>query len=383
MLHMKSVFIGHFSPAANFGEPAVSVAGNQVQRQIVRELENQTDVEAVSYAMTPVPAWPLGAIIVRSQRENSVEFIGYLNFPMLKHLIFSFRLLVRLIGVKPELCLQYNSYFFENLALLLFRLLKPSCYLAIIIQDVHAERETFNFSRRDLRALSERLSLLLARSFDLVVAISSSIITDFRLDPRRSFVFQGGITDCASKLILEHQDQIGEIGVFAGALEPHNGIDLLVDKWLSSEMVQTLHVFGRGSLQSYVQQASNRSKKIIFHGLQPENVIIQWQLKARWNFCLRYSKGINQKYFFPSKFFNIVCAPGITVVNDFNGLPEALRNYTCVLADDLSCLKERLLDSKLSWNLDLLNKRREIVMADHSWHSCVQKIISLYHSANK
>jgi glycosyltransferase involved in cell wall biosynthesis len=374
---MKTVFIGHFSPTTNFGNPAASAAGDQVQRQIIKELQDHTCGDTIIYSMSPIPAWPRGELITRSQHENAVEYIGYLNAPVLKHLVFSVRLMMRLFRSRPALCIQYNSYFFENLILLLFRLFRPACFLATIIQDIHIEKGIFQISRRGLRSLSERLSLGLSRSFDLIVPISSSIITDFKFDPSRCFVFQGGITAFAAQLMYARQGPLADIGVFAGALEPYNGIDRLINQWLTCGIEHTLHVFGRGSLKNHVEQAAKCSDKIVFHGLQPEEIILQWQLKARWNFCLRYSEGLNQEYFFPSKLFNVVCAPGAVIGNDFYALPSSLREHMGIVSDDLSDLPSVLTHAAKISSLARLEERREIVKSKHNWRSCIDQIVKI------
>lgn len=374
---MKTVFIGHFSPTRNFGNLAASAAGNQVQRQIIKELQDQTFRNTISYSMSPIPAWPRGELIIRNQYENGVEYIGYLNVPVLKHLVFSIRLLLRLIRSKPELCVQYNSYFFENLILVLFRLLRPACFLVNIIQDIHVEKGVFLISRRGLRSLSERLSLCISRFFDLIVPISSSIIIDFKFNPSRCFVFQGGITVFAEQFMHARLESFSDIGVFAGALEPYNGIDRLINQWLKCGIEHTLHIFGKGSLENQVKQAANCSDKVFFHGQQPEEIILQWQLKARWNFCLRYSEGINQEYFFPSKLFNIVCAPGAVIGNNFHGLPSSLREHIGIVSDDLSDLPDVLNHVAEISSLARLEQRRKIAKSEHNWQSCIDQIIRI------
>lgn len=373
---MKTAFVGHFAPLSQALEQASSVAGNQVQRQIFQEFSQQCGVErAVCYVMTPQSFWPHGPFIARSLTEGAMEFIGYLNLPVLKHLIFALRLLVRLLVARPQFCLQYNSYLFENLALLLFRLCHRGSAIAIIIQDIHVLTGVPLLSKRGLRSLSERTSLRLAKRFDMIVPISSAIVTDFHFAPSKCFVFQGGITEFAVQIMRGPEQQLQEIGVFAGGLERHNGIDRLVDQWLASGIEQPLHVFGRGSLERHVEQAARQSDRIVFHGFQPEHVVLAWQLKARWNFCLRYSLGLNQTYFFPSKLFNILCAPGAVVVNDFHALPETVRDYLCVVSDDLSDLAEHLPAAASLSSPDCARVRREIVRSKHSWHSCIGQIV--------
>lgn len=372
---MKSVFIGHFSPADQAGGKASSAAGDQVQRQILTEMQGRPG-DTLCYAMQPLPAWPKGPLLAKSLREEGIEFIGYVNVHVIKHIVFSLRMLSRLLAVRPRLCVQYNAYLFENLALLLFRVLGPQAFLVILIQDIHAEITSSVLSRRGMRALSERFSIFLSRAFDLVVPISRAIIADFGFVPEKCILFQGGVTAFAEKLIAAEPGPLEDIGVFAGALEPHNGVDRLVDQWLACGTAHTLHVFGRGSLQDHVATAAAGSARIVFHGLQPEHVILQWQLRAKWNFCLRYSAGLNQEYFFPSKMFNVVCAPGTVIVNDFYALPDALRPYLDIVADDLSDLGGVLNSAAQTWSAERVERRREIVSSHHSWNACVRQIIS-------
>lgn len=374
---MKTIFVGHFSSFCQSLKGASSTAGNQVQRQIMKELSLKCGAEnVISYSMMPLPSWPRGPIISRSLIEESVKFLGYLNLPVLKHVVFAFRLFGRLMTKRPQLCLQYNSYFFENVSLLLYRLCRPDCVLSIFIQDIHVNPLARILSKPGLRSLSERSSICLARRFNMILPISEAIVNDFRMDHNKCEIFTGGLTDFALKLMQESERQtLVNIGVFAGALEPHNGIDRLIDQWIACGVQWPLHVFGRGSLSGYVRQASERSKKIIFHDFQPEHIILEWQSKARWNFCLRYSDGLNQTYFFPSKLFNIACAAGAVMVNDFHGLPGALRDHLCILADDLSDLPTQLAMSADLTRYENVGIRHEIIKEEYSWEKCIAKIV--------
>lgn len=372
---MKSAFIGHFSPKSKSSDLASSAAGNQVQMQIIKELNEQTEGKIICYAMKPEPVWPRGKLISKSFCEDSNEYIGYVNLPILKHLLFSIRLLTRLLCDNPKLCVQYNSYFFENIALLLFRLLSHKVFLVILIQDIHVEKSYFGFSLRYLRSISSKLSIRLSRYFNLILPISSTIIVDFKLDPKRCLVFQGGATEYAMELMRSQQAPSDDFGVFAGALEPYNGIDRLVNQWLRFGIENKLHVFGRGSLQSQIENTAKQSSRIVYHGLQSDETVFKWQLKARWNFCFRYSDGINQEYFFPSKLFNVMSAPGAVIVNNFHALPSNFREYIGVVADDLSDLPCVLMNSFEMQSMHRVEQRREIVRSAHSWKSCIKKII--------
>lgn len=374
---MKAVFIGHFAPLSRALEHASSAAGNQVQRQIADELARRCgSARAACFSMTPQPFWPRGPLLSSSETEGSIEFLGYLNLPVLKHLLFSLRLFGHLLATRPQLCLQYNSYLFENLTLLLYRLLRQGSGVAIIIQDIHVAPDAPMLSKAGLRSLSERASLFLSRFFDMIVPISREIVEDFGMNPNKCLVFQGGITEFGARLMNGPNDEaLADVGVFAGALEPYNGIDLLIERWQTDGIETVLHVFGRGSLAERVKQAAKGCGNIVYHGFQPEHLVLAWQRCARWNFCLRYSAGINQTYFFPSKLFNIVCAPGVVVVNDFQALPTSIKAHLCVVRDDLLDLAVRLRNSSVLSSPARVTARRQIVQAEHNWGSCVQQVL--------
>lgn len=378
---MKTFFIGHFSSRANSKNVASSSAGNQVQRQITEELSQNISGKIFSFSMEPASAWPKGKLVYKSSSEGEITFIGYLNLPIIKHVLFSIRVLYKAILIKPELCVQYNSYVFENIALIIFKILHSSTFLVIFIQDVNVCKCYFKSLKKCISSFSEKISISFVRYFDLIIPISHEIISDFNLPLKNCFVFQGGITKYAELFINQiYEKDLEEIAVFAGSLEAHNGVDRLVNSWISLDIKNILHIFGRGSLQDYIIEAANKSKFIIFHGHRSEEQILEWQQRSRWNICLRYSEGLNQKYFFPSKFFNLAYAPGAVIVNDFHALPLALRQYVQVVSDDLSDLQNALTCGIDLSSAKILSQRRVILKSNYNWNACIVEIVSRFDS---
>lgn len=376
---MRTAFIGHFDPEAQAASAATSAAGNQVQRKIFKELGllcGESDSSA--YVMWPQPAWPRGKISVRSRREAAIQFVGYANLPVLKHVIFAARLLAGLVRDRPCLCVHYNSYLYENVASLIYRFFFRRAKLVMILQDVNLDPAARPMSKRWLRGVSERFAIRIVRGFDLAVPISPAIVEDFGLRPDRCFVFQGGVTDVAISLdVAQDSLELCDIGVFAGALEPYNGVGVLVDRWLAEGIPKPLHVFGHGSLSEHVRTVAQQSNRIVYHGFQRESVVLAWQRTARWNFCLRYSIGLNQAYFFPSKLFNLMCMPGAVVVNDFVAIPASLRSQLCIVNEDLSDLMCRLNETALVADPERINRRRRMLAEGHSWRACIRQIVKV------
>lgn len=374
----KSVFIGHISDPSDCVNNANSIAGYQVQTKIVDAMLDLSGSELfIAYSMAPHACWPKGPLITRSMNKGVISYLGYINLPFVRHLIFSLRLLICLLSFSPRLCVQYNSYLAENAALLIYRVLTKQSRLAIIIQDVHVLQGFAASLQKLIRSIGESISLYLARHYDIVVPISESIIRDFNFSQERSFVFQGGVTDFALRLMSENSEELEKIAVFAGGLEPHNGVDRLIEKWILEEIPYVLHIFGRGSLEQRVSDAVKVCDRIVFHGFQSEDVIHYWQCKAYWNICFRYSAGLNQEYFFPSKFVNLLCAPGIVVSNNFHALPVVIKPYICIVDEGISGLLSALNESIVLLDEGIIYRRRMLVKSTFSWDSCLRQIYEL------
>lgn len=369
------LFVGHFKPSREKAQLGGSVAGTEVQNTIIEELAEQRPGNRLyALSMSPHPVWPKGPIYVSSTQESVTIFPGYINLPLIKHILFALTIIRFAIAHRPSLIVQYNSYFFENLAICLLTIITYAKSV-IFIQDVH-----YNERGRKIRHWYERIGIMIAKRFDLLVPISNAIISDFYLDEDKCFVFQGAATDIGNQLLRDEEVPLEQIAVYAGALSKHNGIDLLVEEWAKQKVPWKLHIFGRGDLESkIVSFCSERAiDNIVFHGFGEKETIYHWQRKARWNICLRYSEGIRQEYFFPSKFFNVCCANGAVVVNDFYGIPDNLREFLIVANSDLSELEASLSSVSRECSIDIARRRKHEIEMHFSWRNAVANIYDFF-----
>lgn len=304
-----------------------SAAGDLVQKQIFDSIE---DHEKFFIAISPAPVWPKGPFYIKGSKRQHGKFISYLNLPILREMIFAFFILLQLS--KCNAVIQYNSYFFTNLVIVLFK--KIFNYKAIIIlQDFRVGQL---FSKKDL--LADKVASKLLKYFDGYLPITSKFIQYLKLDPTKSIVFPGAITLHGINSLQDTQNiQLEDFAVYAGALEKHNGVKKLVDQWIAQEITMPLHIFGRGSLEGYIR--SLQSDNIVLHGFKSSEEVYTWQSKAKFNFCFRFSDGLDEEFFFPSKFFNLVCYRGGLIVNEFKNLPDDLKPFLFVVEDDMSNLE--------------------------------------------
>lgn len=363
----KLLYIGHFSSAGADINKAASAAGDLVQNQIITEsIAVLGKSNVFFYSMEPNPCWPRGTLIVKSKRNDRGFFPGYINLPYLKNIIFSLSVVNGFIKFKPKLVMQYNSYLFENLTLLSFKLFFKAKIISIV-QDV---RIGDSFS--NIATLNDQCSNYFLKYFTHVIPVTLALAEHLKLQPSKVTIFQGGVADfglecCATKFYTEN------FAVFAGAIENYNGIDKLLDEWINQRIGIDLHIFGKGSQIDRLKENFRKNKRIVFHGFSTQEEVMKWQIKAKFNVCLRYSEGLNSEFFFPSKFFNVAMCPGLVILNDFSGLPSFFKTTPSLCQNDLKNLKEiELIDD----NTILLNskKRREYILKHHSWKDLLKKV---------
>ena len=362
----KVLFIGRFSRMGAVNNKAASAAGDIVQRQIIADsirILGSANFEFL--CMEPKRCWPRGEFYVKGGQEENGGYISYVNLPVIRNIIFMFFIVVYCFLKKNKLIFQYNSYFFENIGILVVSFLRQ-CNNFIIIQDF---RSGSGFSKS--AQLFDKVSNSLVKYFDFALPITSRLAQDLKIDEARSEVFIGGMTQPGYDF-LNYTQTYDDSAVFAGALEAYNGLDKILVAWSELSTSTVLHVFGRGSLSLMAKEYADRYSNVVFHGFVDQEVVSEWQKKAKFNICLRYSSGIEEDYFFPSKFFNTSCGQGLLLVNNFKNIPCFFRSSQGMLKDDLSNLSFVVSLDEATINFE--TKRRREYMTDlNSWYAILSK----------
>lgn len=364
------LFVGHFSRDGAHVNQFASAAGDVVQRQIVTDTIQLVSGEKFRFlSMEPQKIWPGGVFYVKGRQDSLGKYISYINVPFLKNIIYAIAIFIECIRARPALVIQYNSYLFENFGVLLsvFVLRAKSC---LILQDIRVGSE-FSLAAQ----LYDKAANYLVTFFDFVMPISKKIADTLKLKEKQFYVFKGGITEQGYEL-LHCNIPVENYCVFAGALEAHNGIDRLISLWVTSRIDVDLHVFGRGSLASLVSEGSKRNPHIKFHGFLPHSEVSAWQKKAKFNFCLRYSDGLDEEFFFPSKFFNACCCPGLLIVNNFKNIPDFIVESRGLI-NEIEDIKQLLLLCDKDVGSEALSRRRA-VLHEGSWTAAIKLILEQF-----
>ena len=200
---MSKIFsIGHFSHESLSNFEANSPAGDQVQHEILKQFENFVGSDnTICYSMQTIPAWPNGPILVGSNRNKNIIFPSFFNLPVLKHIQFSISVFFALFRIKPNICVSYNSYLFENITMLMFRKLRPETALVSILQDVNCTKKISFKDFHKIKKILEITGIELAKKFNLLIPISDAIASDFNFDKDKFFVFRGGLSKFSKNMM--------------------------------------------------------------------------------------------------------------------------------------------------------------------------------------
>lgn len=355
-----NLFIGAFNNIKS-SDFSGSGAGAKVQYEIINALR-LIDSDFKALVMPELPSWPRSKLITNSDlMDEDIQFMSILNVSFLKRFVFYAQVLLFIIINKPRSIFSYNSSLISCVFSFLFKIF--GCKRILILQDVNTPKFNSLISCFNLKNIASYTYLkILPFCYDFFIPITKSCINSLNLPPSRSEVFVGAVP--LHRFNKLNPTISNNLAVFAGALEPYNGVDLLLDNWPIDSSYK-IHVFGTGSLSEYVSTISKTNPNIVYHGFKTPEFVDEYLLKSKINFCFRYSKGLEQKFFFPSKFFDLINLPGFLVCNRFDNIPCELNDYIIFSNEDLSDISQIV--KRCSTSIRDTNQLNDLVFKRYTW----------------
>lgn len=347
---------------------AASAAADMVQSEILCQLRRIFN-NLMVVSVKPVATFPkeglFGLKIVTSNKKLNISLP---NIIILRDLLrFIYILFVGLV-YKPKLFIIYNPGLLHFLCGLIFKLFYKTRFVQII-QDINISRIASLCCRTNYPLCTK-----LYKFADYSIIVNGAIATDFKITKKYD-VFPGGLTAQARSL-LKSNCVIENIAVFAGALERYNGIDQLIKFWINNNINICLHVFGKGTEFNQLSALCAGSAKVILHGFVEPEIVAKFQSHAKFNFCLRYSIGINRNYFFPSKMFEVLSCPGVPIVNDIVDFDPRLNDFVLKVDKDFSNLMEILNKDYSSRDFYLNRLERTKILLEYDWYYPITRLAS-------
>ncbi len=126
-----------------------------------------------------------------------------------------------------------------------------------------------------------------------------------------------------------------KIVMYAGTIHREYAIPEMVDAFLKGNYLDwELHIYGKGNYSDELSVIAQENKNIVYHGLIPNNEIVEAQLKACLIINPRPVKGEYVKYSFPSKTLEAMASGTPLLTTKLPGIPKDYYPYIYLFEDD-------------------------------------------------
>ena len=330
---MKIVYIGSFPP-----DFMVERSGGKIDslyrahNPLIRGLREHPDVVLNVITSPDVASWPRGPFFIRREynRAKEVTLVSSLNISFLKQ-VWTIASMVReankIIRQSKETVVVMIPYmvFRHVFTLRLLKFFHPKVvFQASVIPDVF-------FPDGWLAKMVNRWTERMASKFDAFVLYTEKMAEHLHVKKGKYEVIEG------FRELLDRKPNKGEnfIVVYAGSLNMNYGIGRLVDAMslIEDEDVQ-LHLYGAGSGEQYIKDASQKDNRIVFHGKVPNAVATDAIFSATVLINPRNANdGTFTEYSFPSKDIEYMATGLPTLLCQLPGMPKEYNGHFIDIGD--------------------------------------------------
>jgi glycosyltransferase involved in cell wall biosynthesis len=298
----------------------------------------------VALSFRPVAAFPRGrSLRVPSSSAEiepglNVQLLPFLNISPLKQLLIGVSAALRLVRwswssrARPRVMLTYNLTVPSGLLTWAAMRLTGAKAVAFVA-DINVPGQTVPNS------LYFHLDFLLHRwlipRFDGLIVVSDAVLKDFAPHSKALRV-EGGISEAlVTRQRTPRPDDGQFVLVATGSLDDANGIREIVDAFRSLNGDRfRLVVAGAGPLEQYVRKAAAQDPRIEYAGFVRFDQVVELYDRADALVCMRITRALNTKYFFPSKLMEYF-ASGTPVITTCPGhVAEEFSDVAYLLHDE-------------------------------------------------
>ncbi len=393
---MKLIYIGYaVSKDLESSSKAVSVAGNNMENELIKNFTEIQKQNFYSISIVPLPSYPRSSRVIYRKKDLNLEndaishSIGYINIPLIKQLTIMFSLLfsliTKIISIKRKnkkekiVVMTYNSASFLAIPVflvsMLFRITKVCLVVDIPITFQNKKSLYFKIAKN----VDNYVSLRLFKKYDAMVTLVEQTVKDFA--PGVPYKL---INYSVKKLVRNSTKSIyndtGKILItFTGALEPYYGIKEMVEAVKELPFEYRLNLYGRGSLENYIREEMDHNLKIHFHGLVSNEEAVLAQCNSAILLLIRTNQELN-KYGLPSKIIEylasgtpIISTPISSIPSDLNQFinyiddftPETIANMIKIITKNEDAYRKFLIKAQLG---------KQYVLDHYTWEKQANEI---------
>ena len=388
-------FVGSVVPdESNYHTEAFSRAGVMFQINLLNELKSSGLINLEIYSYELIPVYPKSKKIYIIEKKNTsitknldVTLVSFINLMIFKQLHIGINILIQIvkwgkrnIHKNKKIIYAYNLTVPPGIFLLIGSKLAKAT-LAVSINDIvlpenHGVKSFF-------RKIDLWLHRIMIPKINKIIVVNKSIALDF--GKKNDFlVMEGGVNSLEIKrwqgLTRSNKGKNKFKVVFAGSIEPINGIDCILGAFylLKNDNIE-LYIAGRGSWTNKVITATRNYKHIKYTGFLNFEEVNKLYSNADLLLNIRMTeKKYKSKYFFPSKLIEYLVTGIPTITTEFDGLEDDYKSICFVLKDEnprsLAELISQIKNMDISERKKIGDAARSFIKTNKTWHHQAERV---------
>lgn len=333
---MNILFIGQVVPESEIKKcSAYSVAGDIMQKNIIKGLAAKEKVEVTVVSVLPIAAFPKDKCLITGKKSKyagvEINNCSFINIPGIKQ--FSqmwalYRCVLSMVELhKYDLIICYNMYpQFGKVALRLEK--KLNIPLVAILADLPVENpHIYKGLNRFLFIPLKHVTMSNIGQVKHGIILNQNVQKYMHSDSD-CIVVSGGVDNDRIEPFT-YKNVKNRTIVYAGALSEYSGVTNLIKAVLNLDIDNVcLEIYGDGVLKEDVISISKQSKRIRYMGVRPISEMRKIMEEAWVLVNPRSVDDSVSAVTFPSKIFEYLMCKRPVITTEFSGFPECIKDVT-------------------------------------------------------
>lgn len=322
---------------------------------------------------------------VTGERSIILGF-GFINVSIIKLFSRLFVVIKALLGTKvveKTILFIYSAHLPFIIAALLFRLVRPSVKICLVVPDLPEYMGGNGFLYDLLKKIDSLVFYFVIKKIDYCVVLTEMMIARLGVDEERAVVVEGISSDQPPDLVPFSETTRSFL--YTGTLAKRYGVVDLVNAFgmLADEDIE-LWICGEGDSKDFITALAKHDKRIRYFGQMERSQVVLLQCRATILVNPRPPEGDFTKYSFPSKVIEYMVSGRPVLMYRLDGIPKEYSPYyispTKLGVDGLAlCMREAI--DMTSDQLNEMGKRaRNFVISEKNATTQTKKILNLIFS---
>lgn len=383
---MKILFLGYAVNNITIEKlSGASIAGNKMQLNILKNLNDYRDSKIDSITIYPVASYPKDLKKYIKKEEISIfenlksTKIGFVNIKPIKQIwqtVSVYQQAKKMIE-KDTIILTFNVFPQIGIPLMMLKK-KYNSKTVAILADLPVDDQVNRKGLSTLiRFLLDEMTRRAINKCDKIIALNKQAVILYA--PEKEFlIVEGGINPSEIKELSEKNYKDKNI-VYSGALTEYSGVLNLIEamKNIKSEDI-FLDIYGGGELEKYIMYLSKEMNNVRYHGKVDNMTMKKLQSEAYLLINPRPVDNPISMVTFPSKIFEYMASGTPVLTTNLNGFTEEYLDKMYFVDNN----DPETLANKIEYIMqlpveDLIKKAqfsRKFVLENKTWQKQCEKI---------